>query len=96
MLSQIKKSMKIYFKNNSLEDEANKNDSKEQVKLKYMTLSAEIITVGGLLQANELENRMKIIDQARKVVLDILSIMGHDNTDPILLNAVCKFALDLF
>ena len=53
LLSQIKKSMKIYFKNNSLEDESNKTDSKEEVNLKYRTLSAEIITVGGLLQANK-------------------------------------------
>jgi hypothetical protein len=29
LLSQIKKSMKIYFKNNSLEDENNKEYSKE-------------------------------------------------------------------
>ena len=29
-------------------------------------------------------------------MLDIISIMGHDNTDPILLTAVCTFALDLF
>lgn len=49
LLSQIKKSMKTYFKNNSLEDESNKTDSKEQVMLKYRTLSAEIVTIGGLL-----------------------------------------------
>jgi hypothetical protein len=30
------------------------------------------------------------------VVKDIISIMGHDRTDPILLMAVCTFGLDLF
>lgn len=37
---------------------------------------------------------MKILSQS--VVIDIISIMGHDTTDPLLLTAICKFALDLF
>ena len=75
--------MKIYFKNNSLEDESNQEDSIEMVKRKYRTLAAEIKTLGGLLQASQFENREKILKQ--EVVLDIVSIMGHEFTDPILL-----------
>lgn len=49
LLSLIKKSMKIYFKNNSLIDEGNNDDSVEMVRRKYRTLAAEIETLGGLL-----------------------------------------------
>ena len=48
VLSQIKKSMKIYKKLNSLFDE-NSKDTVEQQRRKYQSLSAEITTLGGLL-----------------------------------------------
>jgi hypothetical protein len=93
LLYEIKKSMKIYFRNNSLIDE-NSSDSVEMVRRKYLTLSAEIKTLGGLLQASDKENRMKILKQ--DVVVNIVSVMGHESTDPILLCGICTFALDLF
>jgi len=39
-------------------------------------------------------NRAKILNDS--VVLDLLSIMGHPKTDPILLTAICTFAYDVF
>ena len=38
--------------------------------------------------------RAKILNDG--VVLDLLSIMSHDRTDPILLTAICTFAYDVF
>ena len=61
---------------------------------KYKTFSAEIKTLGGLLFAND-HNRRKILYTHKDILLDIISIMGHEQTDPILLEAVCKIAKDL-
>jgi len=61
--------------------------------LKYNTLAAEITTLGGLMNAGG-NNRAKILSDT--VVLDLLSIMGHTKTDPILLRAICTFAYDVF
>jgi hypothetical protein len=61
--------------------------------LKYNTLAAEITTLGGLMNAGG-TNRAKILNDT--VVLDLLSIMGHTKTDPILLRAICTFAYDVF
>lgn len=60
--------------------------------LKYQTLAAEITTLGGLLTSND--NRLKILEDP--VVKDLIQIMSHDITDPILLTAICTFARDLF
>ena len=54
--------MKVYFKNDqySLFGE----DSTESIQVrrgKYESLAAEVITLGGLLQADSQENRMKIL-----------------------------------
>jgi hypothetical protein len=56
-------------------------------------LAAEITTLGGLMNAGG-GNRAKILNDG--VVLDLLSIMSHDRTDPILLTAICTFAYDVF
>ena len=61
--------------------------------LKYQTLGDEIIALGGLLNGSG-EKRINII--LDPVILNIVNIMSHPKTDPILLTAVCKFALDLF
>ena len=39
-------------------------------------------------------HREKILNDY--VVIDLLSIMGHPKTDPILLTAICTFAYDVF
>ena len=62
LIKQIKNSMKVYFKNDqySLFGE----DSTESIQVrrgKYESLAAEVITLGGLLQAESQENRMKIL-----------------------------------
>lgn len=43
--------MHIYKKNNDLKDEDSK-DTEEKVKLKYLTLAAEIDALGGLLESD--------------------------------------------
>ena len=50
--------------------------------------------MGGLLQSSKAVNRKKIIDET--CVLELMSITNHDSTDPILLTAICRMALDLF
>lgn len=42
--------MHVYKKNNDLKDEDSK-DTEERVKQKYLTLAAEIDSLGGLLEA---------------------------------------------
>jgi len=37
---------------------------------------------------------MKILEET--VVIELVDIMSHEKTDPILLTAVCRFALNLF
>lgn len=61
--------------------------------LKYETLAAEITCLGGLLHSGK-SNRSNILIEP--VVLDLIQIMRHPQTDPILLTAICTFALDLF
>ena len=92
LISQIRKSLVIYKKYNSLFDPHSK-ETVEQQMLKYQTLAAEITTLGGLMNAGG-ENREKILNDS--VVLDLLSIMSHPKTDPILLTAICTFAYDVF
>lgn len=60
---------------------------------KYKTLAAEITSLGGLLQSSA-EKRVNIYGDP--VVADLIQIMSHPQTDPILLTAICTFALDLF
>ncbi len=43
--------MHIYKKNNDLKDEDSK-DTEEKVKLKYLTIAAEIDALGGLLEGD--------------------------------------------
>jgi hypothetical protein len=59
--------------------------------LKYQTLAAEIIALGCLLRSSK---RMQILEDP--VILDLVVVMSHPITDPILLTAICTFALDLF
>jgi len=92
LLDQIRKSLTIYKKNNSLFED-HSPDAIEQQMLKYQTLANEIIALGGLLNGAEKKRINIILDP---VILDIVNIMSHSKTDPILLTAVCKFALDLF
>ena len=61
--------------------------------MKYQTLASEIETLGGLLQSSA-DYRILILDEP--VIADLISIMSHKKTDPILLKAICTFALDLF
>ena len=74
-------------------DENNK-ETIEQQQLKYQTLAAEIIAIGGLLQSSKEANRRKIIEEPS--VLELMCITSHESTDPILLTAICRMALDLF
>ena len=92
LITQIRKSLTIYKKYNSLFDQGSK-ETVEMQMLKYQTLAAEITTLGGLMNAGG-ENREKILNDS--VVLDLLTIMGHPKTDPILLTAICTFAYDVF
>ena len=61
--------------------------------LKYLTLAAEINCLGGLLEASP-EKRLFIIKDP--VVDDLLSIISHYKTDPVLLSSICRFAKQLF
>lgn len=61
----------------------------------YQTFAAEITTLGSLLNA-ESDLRMVLLNDYETVVQDILVIMSHRKTDPILLTAICKFCLNLF
>lgn len=94
LIEQITRSLNIYKKNNSLFDESSQ-ETVEQQMLKYQTLAAEIRCLGGLLQAGP-GNRASILEKEKQVVLDLIQIMRHPKTDPILLTAICTFALDLF
>ena len=62
--------------------------------LKYKTLAAEIVTLGALLKSDNTDNKMKILNET--VVMELIDIMSHEKTDPLLLIAICRFALDLF
>lgn len=46
------------------------------------------------MQCDNREDRQKIL--GTEVATDLVAIMGHAETDPILLTAVCTFALDVF
>jgi hypothetical protein len=92
LITQIRKSLIIYKKYNSLFDQGSK-ETVEMQMLKYQTLAAEITTLGGLMNAGG-EHRQWILNDS--VVLDLLTIMGHPKTDPILLTAICTFAYDVF
>lgn len=59
----------------------------------YETLAAQIKTLGGLLLSDP-EKRKEILEH--EVVKSLINIMKHPAADPILLTAVCTFALDLF
>ena len=61
----------------------------------YQTFAAEITTFGSLLNAGR-DLRQVILNDYETIIQDILAIMGHRKTDPILLSAVSKFCLDLF
>lgn len=37
---------------------------------------------------------MKILEEP--IVVDLIEIMSHEKTDPLLLTAICRFALNLF
>ena len=50
LIKNIRYAMHIYKKNNDLKDEESK-DTEEKLKLKYLTLAAEIDCLGGLLEA---------------------------------------------
>lgn len=93
LLNHIRKSLNVYKKTQSLVDEHSKV-SAEQQKLKYQTFAAEIVTLGALLKSQRSENRMKILEEV--VVIELIDIMSHERTDPLLLTAICRFALDLF
>lgn len=90
LMAQIKKSMNMYKKSHSLFDEMSQETVYIQM-LKYQTLAAEIIALGGLLKSPK---RMEILEDL--VILDLVAVMSHPMTDPILLTAICTFALDLF
>jgi hypothetical protein len=93
LISEIGKSMHLYKVLQSLFDEDSTESVSEQMR-KYQTLAAQIKTLGGLLQCDKQEERMKILKS--DVAQDLIAIMGHTETDPILLTAVCTFALDVF
>ena len=85
--------MAIYKKTNDLRDltsGASADKSNDQlIRTKYLTLSDEITCLAGLLESTE-DRRVAIIRDA--LVDDILQVLSHYNTDPVLLRAVCKFA----
>lgn len=89
--------MQLYKKYNDLRAASstagdNGSESREteaRVRLKYRTLAAEIATLGGLLEAEE-ERRRPIVSDP--VIDDLLQIISHYKTDPILLTAICNFA----
>jgi len=58
---------------------------------KYQVFSAQITALGSFFNAS---NRKSFLDHP--IIKDILQILSHHKTDPILLTAVCKFALNLF
>jgi hypothetical protein len=89
--------MAIYKKTNDLRDltsGASPDKSNDQlIRTKYLTLSDEITCLAGLLEASE-DRRVAIIRDA--LVDDILQVLSHYKTDPVLLRAVCKFARQYF
>lgn len=46
------------------------------------------------MNSDKKENRIKILEDL--IVHELISIMSHEKTDPILLTAICRFALFLF
>lgn len=93
LLNQIKKSMTIIKKLDGLFEE-NSKETYQQQKVKYQTLAAEITTLGGLLKSKS--HRYLITEEFSMVIIDIMSILSQPKADPILLTAVCTFALYLF
>lgn len=72
----------------------NSEKSITQQLLIYQTLSAQITSIGGLLQTEIDEEKKSILEN--KHILEVISIIGDKSVDPILLTAVCTFAYDLF
>lgn len=70
LIKQIKGSMKIYFKNDQFTLFGEDSTEPFSVrKNKYMALAAEIVTLGGLLQADSRDNRMKILQDPSEITL---------------------------
>ena len=82
--------MQTYKKTNDLSDFYSQSTSLE---LKYLTLADEITCLASLLQAEE-QLRSSILRDP--LVDDILIILSHYQTDPVLLTSVCKFAHSFF
>jgi hypothetical protein len=80
--------MYIYKNVNDLKDEDSK-DTDADVRLKYLTLAAEIDCLGGLLEADK-TRREQIIKES--LLDELLQIASHYKTDPVLLTSICKFA----
>ena len=63
------------------------------IRLKYLTLGDEITCLAGLLEANTHKREVILKDG---LVDDLLQVLSHYKTDPVLLTAVCKFAKQFF
>lgn len=84
--------MHVYKKNNDIKDEDSK-DTEEKVKLKYLTVSAEIVSLWGLLEADRSKRQSIINDNLSQ---EMLQISSHYKTDPVLLASLCRYAKQLF
>ena len=89
IVKNVNNSLAIYRKNNDLKDEEAK-DTNDTLILKYRTLSAEIDTLGGLLNAEQ--SKRVVLLTPSDMVENLLAITGHPKTDPVLLAAICRFA----
>lgn len=93
-MNQIRKRYSVYKKNHSLVEDTKAVPVLDQMYM-YETFAAEITTLGSLLNADS-DLRMVLLNDYETVVQDILLIMSHRKTDPILLTAICTFCLNLF
>lgn len=91
-MKNIRIAMYVYKKNNDLKEEDSK-ETDEMIKLKYLTLAAEIDCLGALLEAEKQKREGIIKDQ---LLDDMLQIASHYKTDPVLLTSICKFAKQFF
>lgn len=92
MLKNVKQAINFYKKWNDLKAD-DSSETEAHVKLRYLTLAAEINCLGGLLEAR-IELRKDIVYDP--LIEDLLMITSHYKTDPVLLTAICKFARQLF
>ncbi len=93
LMKNVREAMLIYKKNNDLV-EGEGRDEDRRLPLKYITLAAEIDALGAMLRADDPHHRHEIL--GKPLVDDMLGVLKHYLTDPVLLTALCRFAKAYF